>query len=94
MGREVGDRTRADGRRVQVAGASHDRCAGQQAELGGGGGGQSPEHAPGRHELGQGGAFESSQLDERVVVRDGVPIAVVGHPVDGDGVVRGRGPAR
>ena len=60
----------------------------QEAELGGGVRGQAAEHAARRDELGQLGPLEPGQVDERVVVGDRPDVAVVRHPVQGDGVVR------
>ena len=90
---EVGHGTGPDGRRVQVPRAGHDRCPGEQAELARRAGGETAQHAPGRHQVGQLGALEAGQLDQRVVVRDRRDVAIVRHPVHGDGVVRGPGEA-
>ena len=93
MAVEVGHRTRADRGRVQVPRAGHDRRAGKQAELGGGGRGQTAEHAARRDQVGQLGPLQAGQPHQRVVVGDGVDVAVVRHPVQRDGVVRGAGQA-
>ena len=91
VGVEVGHGARAHGGRVEVARPGDDRRAGQQAELGGGGGGQATEHAAGRDEVGQLRAHQAGQLYEGVVICDRPDVPVVGDPVAGDGVVRGPG---
>ena len=93
MAVEVGHGARADGGRVQVTRAGHDRRAGEQAELGGGGRVEAAQHAAGRDQLGQRGPLQAGQRHQRVVVGHGVDVTVVRHPVQGDGVVRGAGQA-
>ena len=89
---EVGHGARADGGRVQVPGARHDGRPGQQAELGRRRPGASPPSTlPVGTSSGRVDALRPANSISDVVVGDGVDVAVVGHPVQRDGVVRGAG---
>ncbi len=94
VGVEVGHRAGPDGRGVQVAGAGDDGRAGKEAELGRRTGRQAAEDGTGRDQVRQLRALEPRQRDQRVVVGDRPDRAVVGHPVQRDGVVRRPGQAR
>ena len=90
VGFEVSHRPRAEHRGVHVTGPGSDGQAGRDPQISCGRIRHLADDRAGCDQVGQASPVEAGPLEQLGVVVDTVDVPVVGHPVGGDRVVRGR----